>query len=90
MEMTEPSSCAARARRYRRRKRKAITLVPVEVSPEAINALYEYDLLPKKTSGASDYARIASAIELLLTALTERAVEIKYDRFDASPTSPNP
>ena len=59
--------------------------MPVEVNPEAINALIEYDLLPKKISGVSDCARIASAIELLLTALTKRAVEIKYDCFDASP-----
>ena len=41
MTVTEPSPCAARARRYRRRQRAGIVLVPVEVNSEALSALLD-------------------------------------------------
>ncbi len=74
MEMTEPSSCAARARRYRRRRRAGTVLVSVEVNSEVLNALLEFGLLGN-TADAGNRAKVAEAIELILSAFTKRAIK---------------
>ncbi len=78
MAVTEPSPCAARARRYRRRRRAGIVLVPVAVNSEALSALLEYGLLAS-TADAGNRAKVSEAIELLLFALTNRAIKIDND-----------
>ena len=80
MEMTEPSSCAARARRYRRRRRARTILVSVEVNSEALNTLLEFGLLGS-TADAGNRAKVAEAIELILLAFTKRAIKIDCDRL---------
>ncbi len=78
MPVIEPSPCAARARRYRRRRRAGIVLVPVAVHSEALKALLEYGLLAS-TADAGNRAKVAEAIQLLLFALTNRAIKVDYN-----------
>lgn len=74
MGLTEPSPCAARARRYRRRRRAGTILVSVEVNSEALNALLEFGLLGS-TADAGNRAKVAEAIEMVLSAFTKRAIK---------------
>ena len=76
------SSSASRARRYRRRRRAGVAVVPVEVNDEALIALDDYGFLETvEAADMSDRGQIAEAIQLLLFALGERAIEVDYDHF---------
>ena len=73
------SSGADRASLYRQRKSEGRHVARVEVGPEEIEALVVEGLLAAGDVG--DRAAIREALELLLYALSEGAVEIDFDRF---------
>ncbi len=79
-DATSPTSSADRARRYRVRRAEGRHVARVEVGPENIEALVVEGLLEPGKSG--DRAAISEAIDCLLFALSEGAVEIDWDRWD--------
>ena len=79
-DKTSPTSAADRARRYRERLREGLHVARVEVGPEDIQALVREGLLEPGKSG--DRAAISEAIERLLLALSEYAVDIDPEWFE--------
>ena len=78
-------TAADRAARYRERRSEGIHVARVEVGPEDIETLVREGLLEPGESG--DRAAISEAIEWLLLALSEHAIEIdpiwfKYQNDD--------
>lgn len=71
---TSSLSGADRARRYRERQQAGLIVVSVEVAPEDLTALIEYGLLEPQNS--ADRSEVGEAIETLLCALCESAVDI--------------
>ncbi len=76
--MTELSPTAARSKRYRQRKREGIIIAPVQVAPEVVDALVTTGLLTEADTG--NRAELGEAVEILLYALADDAVEIDWDR----------
>ncbi len=77
---TSSSTSADRASRYRRRRAEGRHVARVEVGPEEIGALVEIGLLAAENVG--DRAAIKEALECLLFALSEDAIEIDWGRWD--------
>ncbi len=78
-EATTSSSGAGRVRRYRERKAAGRHVARVEVGAEEIEALVANSLLDAEKVG--DRAAINEAIDCLLYALSEGAVEIDFSRW---------
>ncbi len=76
---TTSSSGADRARRYRERQAEGRHVARVEVDPEDVEALVANSLLAAGDVG--DRGAMGEAIECLLYALSEGAVEIDLDLF---------
>ncbi len=75
-----PSSSADRARRYRVRRAEGRHVARVEVGAEEIEALVANSLLAAEKVG--DRVAINAALDDLLYALSEGAVEIDFSRWD--------
>ncbi len=71
---TSRSTAADRTRAYRQRRAAGVHVARIEVGPDEIEALVENSLLEPGKSG--DRAAISEAIEWLLLALSEHAIEI--------------
>ena len=83
MQMTSATSSpsgADRTRSYRKRRAEGRHVAHVEVGPEEIEALVENSLLAAGDVG--DRAAIKEALECLLFALSEDAIEIDWGRWD--------
>ncbi len=79
-DATSPSSAAERARRYRERKSEGLHVARVEVGPEDIEALVSEGLLGLGKS--ANRREISKAIERLLLALSENAIDIVPEWFE--------
>ena len=79
--MTNPSPTATRARRYRQRKGAGRIIVQAELSPKALEALFDLGCIADKADMA-DREKVGEAVDLLLFAMAEGAVEIDYDQLD--------
>ena len=83
MQMTDAtsrSSAAARTRAYRQRRAEGRHVARVEVGREEIEALVANSLLAAEKVG--DRVAINAALDDLLYALSEGAVEIDWGRWD--------
>ena len=79
-DATSPSTGADRARLYRQRRAEGRHVASVEVGPGEIEALIENSLLAAEKVG--DRVAINAALDDLLYALSEGAVEIDFSRWD--------
>ena len=77
---TSPTSSADRARQYRERKSEGRHVARVEVGPEDIEALVSEGLLGLGKS--ANRREISKAIERLLLALSENAIDIVPEWFE--------
>ncbi len=77
--MTEVSTTAARSRRYRERRREGVVVAPVEVEPEALEALVFCLFLDE--ADRHDRAAIGAAVEELLHLLGEGALTMDGPRW---------
>lgn len=83
---TSPTTAADRTRAYRQRRAEGRHVARIEIGPEEIEALVANSLLDAGKSG--DRAAISEAIDCLLYALGEGAVEIDWDHFGEEETEP--
>ena len=67
-ETIELSSSAARARRYRERKRRGARVIPVEIYDDDVNLLIKGGFMDRE--GIIDRDEIALGIKVLLKSLT--------------------
>ena len=79
-DATSPTSSADRSRRYRERISEGLHVARVEVGPEDIEALVSEGLLGLGKS--ANRREISKAIERLLLALSENAIDIVPEWFE--------
>ncbi len=74
------SSSAGRTRRYRERRDRGSVVVSLEVEDYKLDALVEHGFLAE--GDAKNRAKVAEAVDVLLFALADGAVEIDYEKYE--------
>ncbi len=82
VERLNPSPSAARAQRYRERRRAGALVVPLDVAASDIAGLVAYGLIEK--GHAADRTEIAIGIQILLHALSQDAIEVDFNKLDSA------
>ena len=77
---TTLSSAAIRTRRYRERRDRGSVVISLEVDSEKLGALVDQGFLAE--GDVTNRAKVAEAVDVLLFALADGAVEIDYAKFE--------
>ncbi len=74
------SSSAIRTRRYRERRDRGSVVISLEVDSEKLGALVYLGLLNE--AAVTNRAKVAGAVDVLLFALADGAVEIDWAKYE--------
>ncbi len=77
---TTLSSSAARTRRYRDRRARGDIVISIEVENYKLRGLIDHGFLAE--GDVTNRAKVAEAVDVLLFALADGAVEIDYAKFE--------
>ncbi len=74
------SPAAIRTRRYRARRDRGSVVISLEVDSEKLGALIDQGFLDK--AAVKSRAKVAEAVDVLLFALADSAVEIDWEKYE--------
>ncbi len=76
----ERTAAAERMRRYRERRHRGAVVISLEIDSDKLDALVDHGVLAE--ADAKSRAKVHEAVDLLLFALSDGAIEIDWEKYD--------